>query len=135
MDIPSIRRDISRKTLRAVQIAGDDLKGIMDECMDVYYGEYSPRLYNRTNIFRDSPEKGAAVSVGLGAKIDLSYIDRGGHYFHPGSSWNDGIVFETSMAGLHGMAKYGTDVWVLTLSRFDAQARPILIRALAAAGL
>ena len=67
MDIPSIRRDISRKTLRAVQIAGDDLKGIMDECMDVYYGEYSPRLYNRTNIFRDSPEKGAAVSVGLGA--------------------------------------------------------------------
>ena len=135
MDIPSIKRDISRKTLRAVEIAGEELKTIMYECIGVYYGEYSPRQYNRTDIFKDSPEKGAAVSIGLGASIDLSYVDRGGHYFTPTSSWNDGIVFETSLAGLHGMAKYGTDVWVLTLSRFDAQARPILIRALAAAGL
>lgn len=135
MDIPSIRKDISKKTLRAANIAGNDFKKLMHQCINTYYGEYSPVLYQRTNIFRESPEKGAAVSIGLGAMITMSYVDRGGHYFNEDSTWDDAMVFESSMAGKHGGRIFGTNVWNLTLMRFDSAANLIITNALAQAGL
>lgn len=135
MNIPAIRKDISKKTLRAVGIASVGLEEIMDECIDVYYFEFSPDYYVRTGIFGESPETGTPVSVGLGAMIDMSYIDRGGHKFSSKSKWNDSIVFHTSIAGQHGGFVGGTNVWFLTLNAFSSRAKPILISALAAAGL
>ena len=135
MRIEAIRKDISAKTLRAMNIAGDELEGVMKICIGLFYAEYSPVRYNRTGIFGDSPEKGTAVSISLGAMIDLSYIDRGGHEFTSTSSWNDGIVFENSMAGNHGDYVQGGSVWERTHSMFSSMAKPIVISALAAAGL
>ena len=135
MRVEAIKADIKAKTFIAMNIAGDQLVEVMKRAIDVFYGSYAPKKYIRTDIFRDSPEKGAVVSVGLGAMVDLMDVDKGGHDFYPGSTWDDGRVFETSMHGSHGDCAWTGDTWAITLSMIGAEYKPIVISALAAAGL
>lgn len=135
MRIEAIRKDISAKTLRAMNIAGDPLTEVMRKAIQVFYDSYTPVRYHRDGIFKKSPEKGAAVSVGLGAMIDLRDVDKGGHKFSSSSTWNDAIVFETAMHGSHGDYAWSADTWAITLSMIGSEYKPIVISALAAAGL
>ena len=103
--------------------AADQIKDIVQDNVDAYYGEYSPRIYERTGQFQNSPRRTpiAGSSGGASAEIfiDTSAMDYSSTKYPPAPSGLQVVSWAAS--GQHGVGglQSGAPFWDNALKQVE----------------
>lgn len=119
---------ILKRIPKAIEIVTEKIRQVIEECLSNYYGEYDPRVYQRTNQLMNS------VKVEVNGCSGSVYIDSSG-WHHILDQWSESdILYDAMLTGSHGGASSGTPVWTTSMSQLgDIYA--LLKDALIAAGI
>lgn len=111
---------ILSKCGNAVANAEKKIHQIIDNCLNEYYGEFSPNEYIRTYQLLHSLVKSGVKSTGNGFEAEV-YFDEGALSYQTGvvltqhgtgyATWGAGKVLDTAMHGSHGGYESGTAIW------------------------
>ena len=122
MTFGAIKSDLLDKSLTAVSYALDEIEIDLYTYIYEYYGDYSPKRYERTGNLGDTPQipvpahitgNGASGEVGLNTGIGYS----------TGTPWTMTQVIDSAEAGLHGGYPYGGGVPFWSEAEFLMQSR------------
>lgn len=108
--VDALKTYVASRIPAAVEIATDRIAEVITECLQRYYGEYDPRLYQRTYQLMGSVRQD--VSGGHGEV----YIDSSS-WHHILDEWSEEDILHDAMSvGSHGGASSGTPVWTTGMS-------------------
>lgn len=134
MKASQIKKDIEAKARVAVFNTREKIYSVIEKNLRVYYGEFSPEEYIRTQQLLNSLVR---QSSGLHAEV---YFDAGALNYQTGvidtqhGTWGAAEVFDTSMHGSHGGYVGGTAIWDNSMSELgDIVA--LIVKELRAAGI
>lgn len=127
MKASQIKKDIEAKAKVAVFNTREKIYSVIEKNLRVYYGEFSPEQYVRTQQLLNSLVR---QSSGLHAEV---YFDAGALNYQTGT-WGAAEVLGTSMHGSHGGYVGGTAIWDNSMSELgDIVA--LIVKELRAAGI
>lgn len=138
MKATQIKKDIESKAKVAVFNTREKIYSVIEKNLRVYYGEYRPEEYIRTQQLLNSLVR---QSSGLHAEV---YFDAGALNYKTGlietqsgygyATWGAGEVLDTSMHGSHGGYVDGTAIWDNSMSELG-DIIALIVKELRAAGL
>ena len=138
MKASQIKKDIGSKAKVAVFNTREKIYSVIDKNLRVYYGEFSPEEYIRTQQLLNSLVR---QSSGLHAEV---YFDAGALNYQTGvietqhgtgyATWGAAEVLDTSMHGSHGGYVSGTAIWDNSMSELG-DIIALIVKELRAAGL
>lgn len=112
----AIENYISSRIPVAIEIVVEKIKNVIEEVLASYYGEYDPRLYQRTGQLMNS------VRVEMSGKRGVVYIDTG-NWHHILDEWSEeDILNDAMLVGSHGGSPYATSqtpVWTTAMGSMD----------------
>lgn len=127
MKASQIKKDIEAKARVAVFNTREKIYSVIEKNLRVYYGEFSPEQYVRTQQLLNSLVR---QSSGLHAEV---YFDAGALSYQTGT-WGADEVLGTSMHGSHGGYVNGIAIWDNSMSELgDIVA--LIVKELRAAGI
>lgn len=127
MKASQIKKDIEAKARVAVFNTREKIYSVIEKNLRVYYGEFSPEQYVRTQQLLNSLVR---QSSGLHAEV---YFDAGALNYQTGT-WGADEVLDTSMHGSHGGYVNGIAIWDNSMSELgDIVA--LIVKELRAAGI
>lgn len=127
MKASQIKKDIEAKARVAVFNTREKIYSVIEKNLRVYYGEFSPEQYVRTQQLLNSLVR---QSSGLHAEV---YFDAGALNYQTGT-WGAAEVLGTSMHGSHGGYVGGNAIWDNSMSELgDIVA--LIVKELRAAGI
>ena len=101
-----------------IDAAADQIKNIVQNNVDGYYGEYSPKEYIRTYQFLNSPKRTAVSSGGGGAECEI-FIDTAAMGYEHVSGQQ---VANWANGGVHGgLDVGGAPFWDNALEQIESQ--------------
>jgi len=138
--VQQIKRDLAKKVVKAMEAVKIQVRDIIyAACMD-YYGEYNPKMYQRTFQIAEAIYNMANVAIKarmVGAGFEV-YIDAS-MFNHLKDEWSEEQILAGVMLGggdSHGGAMPGgTAVWTESIGQIDAQIMNIVKQELIAAGI
>lgn len=138
MKATQIKKDIESKAKVAVFNTREKIYSVIEKNLRVYYGEFSPEEYIRTQQLLNSLVR---QSSGLRAEV---YFDAGALNYQTGvietqhgtghAPWGAAEVLDTSMHGSHGGYVGGTAIWDNSMSELG-DIIALIVKELRAAGL
>lgn len=138
MKASQIKKDIEAKAKVAVFNTREKIYSVIEKNLRVYYGEFSPEEYIRTQQLLNSLVR---QSSGLHAEV---YFDAGALNYQTGvietqhgtgyATWGAAEVLDTSMHGSHGGYVGGTAIWGNSMSELG-DIIALIVKELRAAGL
>lgn len=134
MKATQIKKDIESRAKVAVFNTREKIYSVIEKNLRVYYGEFSPEEYIRTQQLLNSLVR---QSSGLHAEV---YFDAGALNYQTGvietqhGTWGAAEVFDTSMHGSHGGYVGGTAIWDNSMSELG-DIIALIVKELRAAGL
>lgn len=138
MKTEQIKKDIEAKAKVAVFNTREKIYSVIEKNLRVYYGEFSPEEYIRTQQLLNSLVR---QSSGLHAEV---YFDAGALNYQTGvietqhgtgyATWGAAEVLDTSMHGSHGGYVGGTAIWDNSMSELG-DIIALIVKELRAAGL
>lgn len=138
MKATQIKKDIESKAKVAVFNTREKIYSVIEKNLRVYYGEFSPEEYIRTQQLLNSLVR---QSSGLHAEV---YFDAGALNYQTGvietqhgtgyATWGAAEVLDTSMHGSHGGYVNGTAIWDNSMSELD-DIIALIVKELRAAGI
>lgn len=138
MKATQIKKDIESKAKVAVFNTREKIYSVIEKNLRVYYGEFSPEEYIRTQQLLNSLVR---QSSGLHAEV---YFDAGALNYQTGvietqhgtgyATWGAAEVLDTSMHGSHGGYVGGTAIWDNSMSELG-DIIALIVKELRAAGL
>lgn len=138
MKASQIKKDIESKAKVAVFNTREKIYSVIEKNLRVYYGEFSPEEYIRTQHLLNSLVR---QSSGLHAEV---YFDAGALNYQTGvietqhgtgyATWGAAEVLDTSMHGSHGGYVGGTAIWDNSMSELG-DIIALIVKELRAAGL
>lgn len=138
MKASQIKKDIEAKARVAVFNTREKIYSVIEKNLRVYYGEFSPEEYIRTQQLLNSLVR---QSSGLHAEV---YFDAGALNYQTGvietqhgigyATWGAAEVFDTSMHGSHGGHVGGTAIWDNSMSELG-DIIALIVKELRAAGI
>ena len=138
MKTEKIKKDIEAKAKVAVFNTREKIYSVIEKNLRVYYGEFSPEEYIRTQQLLNSLVR---QSSGLHAEV---YFDVGALNYQTGvietqhgtgyATWGAAEVLDTSMHGSHGGYVGGTAIWDNSMSELG-DIIALIVKELRAAGL
>ena len=138
MKASQIKKDIESKAKVAVFNTREKIYSVIEKNLRVYYGEFSPEEYIRTQQLLNSLVR---QSSGLHAEV---YFDAGALNYQTGvietqhgtgyATWGAAEVLDTSMHGSHGGYVGGTAIWDNSMSELG-DIIALIVKELRAAGL
>ena len=138
MKASQIKKDIEAKAKVAVFNTREKIYSVIEKNLRVYYGEFSPEEYIRTQQLLNSLVR---QSGGLHAEV---YFDAGALNYQTGvietqhgtgyATWGAAEVLDTSMHGSHGGYVGGTAIWDNSMSELG-DIIALIVKELRAAGL
>lgn len=138
MKANQIKKDIESKVKVAVFNTREKIYSVIEKNLRVYYGEFSPEEYIRTQQLLNSLVR---QSSGLHAEV---YFDAGALNYQTGvietqhgtgyATWGAAEVLDTSMHGSHGGYVGGTAIWDNSMSELG-DIIALIVKELRAAGL
>lgn len=138
MKATQIKKDIESKAKVAVFNTREKIYSVIEKNLRVYYGEFSPEEYIRTQQLLNSLVR---QSSGLHAEV---YFDAGALNYQTGvietqhgtgyATWGAAEVLDTSMHGSHGGYVNGTAIWDNSMSELG-DIIALIVKELRAAGL
>lgn len=138
MKATQIKKDIESKAKVAVFNTREKIYSVIEKNLRVYYGEFSPEEYIRTQQLLNS-----LVRQGSGLHAEV-YFDAGALNYKTGvietqhgtgyATWGAAEVFDTSMHGSHGGYVGGTAIWDNSMSELG-DIIALIVKELRAAGL
>lgn len=138
MKASQIKKDIEAKAKVAVFNTREKIYSVIEKNLRVYYGEFSPEEYIRTQQLLNSLVR---QSSGLHAEV---YFDAGALNYQTGvietqhgtgyATWGAAEVLDTSMHGSHGGYVGGTAIWDNSMSELG-DIIALIVKELRAAGL
>lgn len=143
MKASQIKKDIEAKAKVAVFNTREKIYSVIEKNLRVYYGEFSPEEYIRTQQLLNSLVR---QSGGLHAEV---YFDAGALNYENGvmelqhtletgiygwATWGAAEVLDTSMHGSHGGYVNGTAIWDNSMSELG-DIIALIVKELRAAGL
>lgn len=143
----AIKKDIKSKARVAVAIAQPQVRDIFQSALNEFYGEFTPKLYKRTDQLMNSLDMSAIIPVGNGYEGDV-YFNVGAINYIVGTNvvplkdgsfgsayWSGAKAFYHAARGSHGGYTGGTAIWYKPIGILNGSAHSILISACKAAGL
>ena len=109
----------------AVSETEQEVHQVMESNVNQFYGEYSPREYNRTGAFSESLQKTGVMSTGNGFEAEVYFNEVSWPSVTVGQSGmlhtkdkSDGEILANNLTGgaPHGWYAGGTPVWNASLS-------------------
>lgn len=138
MKASQIKKDIETKAKVAVFNTREKIYSVIEKNLRVYYGEFSPEEYIRTQQLLNSLVR---QSSGLHAEV---YFDAGALNYQTGvietqhgtgyATWGAAEVLDTSMHGSHGGYVGGAAIWDNSMSELG-DIIALIVKELRAAGL
>lgn len=138
MKATQIKKDIESKAKVAVFNTREKIYSVIEKNLRVYYGEFSPEEYIRTQQLLNSLVR---QSSGLHAEV---YFDAGALNYQTGvietqhgtgyATWGAAEVLDTSMHGSHGGYVGGTAIWDNSMSELG-DIIALIVKELREAGL
>ena len=143
MKASQIKKDIEAKAEVAVFNTREKIYSVIEKNLRVYYGEFSPEEYIRTqqllnSLVRQSGGLHAEVYFDAGALnyengvMELQHTSETGIYGW--ATWGAAEVLDTSMHGSHGGYVNGTAIWDNSMSELG-DIIALIVKELRAAGL
>lgn len=143
MKATQIKKDIESKAKVAVFNTREKIYSVIEKNLRVYYGEYRPKEYIRTqqllnSLVRQSSGLHAEVYFDAGALnyengvMELQHTSETGVYGW--ATWGAAEVLDTSMHGSHGGYVSGTAIWDNSMSELG-DIIALIVKELRAAGL
>lgn len=146
MKIENIRKDVQAKTRLGVFNAREKIYSIIEKNLQIYYGEYDPTSYIRTeqllkSLVRTSTDKHFEVYFDASALnyknglMELKHTPETGIYGW--ATWGADKVLDTAMYGSHGGYVTGRGIWNASEAEFAAMGGIVqmVVKELKAAGL
>lgn len=138
MKASQIKKDIEAKARVAVFNTREKIYSVIEKNLRVYYGEFSPKQYARTqqllnSLVRQSSGLHAEVYFDAGAlnyQTDVIETQHGIGY----ATWGAAEVLDTSMHGSHGGYVDGTAIWDNSMSELG-DIIALIVKELRAAGI
>lgn len=127
MKASQIKKDIEAKARVAVFNTREKIYSVIEKNLRVYYGEFSPEQYVRTQQLLNSLVR---QSSGLHAEV---YFDAGALNYQTGT-WGADEVLGTSMHGSHGGYVNGNAIWDNSMSELG-DIIALIVKELRAAGI
>lgn len=143
MRVDQIKKDIESKTKVGVFNTREKIYAVIEKYLRVYYGEYNPTSYIRTQKLLNS-----LVRKGSGTHAEV-YFDASALSYENGvmelkhtpetgiygwATWGAAEVLDTSMHGTHGGYIGGTAIWDNSMSELG-DIVSLIVKELIAAGL
>lgn len=120
--VEEIKRDILLRTKIGVLNTRERIYGVIERCLQQYYGEYKPSSYIRTeqllkSLVRESDFDGLGFEVYFDAGrlnyengvMELLHTPQSGMYGW--ATWGADEVLDTAMHGSHGGYAQGVAIW------------------------
>lgn len=110
MRLDAIRREVQRRSVKAVDYMIQDIGNKLKEARSAYYADYSPKVYERTGTLKNSMlQIKPAVYTGSGAKGEISVTEAN---YRSGSKPSLRDVVDWADAKTHGLYHGGSGVSV-----------------------
>lgn len=132
----------------AIKDTIEQINKIIEQCVRKFYGEYGPKLYERTYQLFRSYIKTNVVRTGMGYEarvyFDASSLDHSikhltNGYTFPNSGWSEDEILETALVGSSPHGGYspagGTGIWISAEPLLNSTVLNYLKQALIANGL
>lgn len=140
----ALKKEILRRSNIAISNVRDEIYKVIDANLNIYYGEYDPVEYIRTQQLMRSLVKTNVFTTGSGVEAEV-YFDAGALNYQNGevllqsgnygwATWGAEEVLDTAMHGSHGGYTDGTPIWDKSMSDLGNIISKI-VKALIAAGL
>lgn len=109
--VDALKAAIASRIPVAIEMTTDKIADVITECLQRYYGEYDPRVYQRTDQLMNS------VRQNIWGNRGETYVDSS-DWHHMLDEWSEEDILHDAMSvGSHGGAHAGTPVWDTSMAK------------------